>query len=209
MNSSSSLERCCLITVGATVGFQSLIETALNPDFWRFLSARGFTKLRIQCGPDAQWAEDMLATTKEKVPSGIEIKIFATRKNLMKEEMTLCKPVEGRRSQGLVISHAGTGTILDAWKLGLPIVVVPNSSLLDDHQTEMARHLAKEGYATMSSTDCKDLQEAIHKSELLADENKFRWPTHSVQANSTAKTRLWEMAPVEIEKEQDTQMIFD
>lgn len=46
----------------------------------------------------------------------------------------------------------GTGTILDAWKLGIPLVVVPNTSLLDDHQTEMAKHLAKEGYATMSSS---------------------------------------------------------
>lgn len=48
---------------------------------------------------------------------------------------------------------SGTGTILDAWKLGLPIIVVPNTKLLDDHQTEMAQHLAKEGYATMSSTE--------------------------------------------------------
>lgn len=46
----------------------------------------------------------------------------------------------------------GTGTILDAWKLGLSIIVVPNTHLLDDHQTEMAKHLAKEGYATMSTT---------------------------------------------------------
>lgn len=45
----------------------------------------------------------------------------------------------------------GTGTILDAWKLGIPLIVVPNTALLDDHQTEMAKHLAKEGYATMAS----------------------------------------------------------
>lgn len=44
----------------------------------------------------------------------------------------------------------GTGTILDAWKLGVPLVVVPNTELLDDHQTQMARHLATEGYATMA-----------------------------------------------------------
>lgn len=49
------------------------------------------------------------------------------------------------------MTSAGTGTILDGWRLGLSLVVVPNTSLLDDHQTEMAKHLAKEGYATMSS----------------------------------------------------------
>jgi beta-1,4-N-acetylglucosaminyltransferase len=53
----------------------------------------------------------------------------------------------------VLINRIGTGTILDAWKLGLPIIVVPNTRLLDDHQTEMAKHLAKEGYATMSSVE--------------------------------------------------------
>lgn len=79
-----------------------------------------------------------------------------------------CKAQDGSRQAGLVICHAGklsgstarvqilmtstgTGTILDGWRLGLSLVVVPNTSLLDDHQTEMAKHLSKEGYATMSS----------------------------------------------------------
>jgi beta-1,4-N-acetylglucosaminyltransferase len=35
--------------------------------------------------------------------------------------------------------------------MGLPIIVVPNTQLLNDHQTEMAKHLSKEGYAIMSS----------------------------------------------------------
>lgn len=32
----------------------------------------------------------------------------------------------------------------------MPLIVVPNTELLDDHQTEMAEHLAREGYATHS-----------------------------------------------------------
>lgn len=47
----------------------------------------------------------------------------------------------------LVTYIAGTGTILDAWRAEIPLVVVPNKGLLDDHQTEMAKHLAYEGYA--------------------------------------------------------------
>jgi beta-1,4-N-acetylglucosaminyltransferase len=107
MGSPLPLSRTCLITVGATVGFRSLTKTVLDPEFWHFLSARSFTSLHIQCGPDEQWAKDILATTQEKCPPGLNIEVFATRKNLMKEEMTLCKAVEGRRLQGLVISHAG------------------------------------------------------------------------------------------------------
>lgn len=164
---SKQLPRYCLITVGATVGFNDLIKEAIHPDFWHDLNSRGFTALRIQCGPDIESATKRLATLENNKPRGMTVDVFEVSRNLMTEEMTLCKPSRGQRHQGLVISHAGqyhhtsglyilsqhlgTGTILDAWKLSLPIIVVPNTRLLDDHQTEMAKHLAKEGYATMST----------------------------------------------------------
>lgn len=42
----------------------------------------------------------------------------------------------------------GAGTILDAMRLAVPLVVVPNSSLLDNHQEELAAELETQGYAT-------------------------------------------------------------
>ncbi|KAF4977827.1 hypothetical protein FZEAL_5670 [Fusarium zealandicum] len=144
-------DRVCLVTVGATVGFKKLTEAVLQPAFWRFLRSQSFTELHVQCGPDVAWASAELALRKDDVPPGLAIEFFDVKKNLMKEEMTLCKVADERRHLGLVISHAGTGTILDAWKLGLPIIVVPNTQLLNDHQTEMAKHLSKEGYAIMSN----------------------------------------------------------
>lgn len=33
------------------------------------------------------------------------------------------------------------------------MIVVPNTDLLNDHQTEMAHHLAKEGYATQAKAE--------------------------------------------------------
>lgn len=57
-----------------------------------------------------------------------------------------------RRVDGLT-PYAGTGTILDAWKIGVPLIVVPNAHLLDNHQAQMADHLAKEGYATQSTAE--------------------------------------------------------
>lgn len=124
--------------------------------------------------------------------------------------MLLCKASSGSRQTGLVISHAGTGTILDAWKVGLPVIVVPNEGLLDNHQAEMAKHLAKEGYAITSTPSYTDLQGAIHKVNLLWEENKSRWPPHEVkQQKIPGALRLWDMHPQEVEKEEDAQMTND
>lgn len=44
----------------------------------------------------------------------------------------------------------GTGTILDTLRLGLPLIVVPNTSLLDNHQEELAAELAHQNYCVKS-----------------------------------------------------------
>ncbi|KAH6609697.1 glycosyltransferase family 1 protein [Trichoderma cornu-damae] len=210
----ANLQRHCLVTVGATVGFRQLTEQVLQPVFWRFLVAEGFTSLRVQCGPDIGWASARLASLRDEVPQGLRIDALESAKNLMREEMVLCKAASGLRSTGLVISHAGkfvrTGTILDAWKVGLPVIVVPNEELLDNHQAEMAQHLAKEGYAIMSTASYADLEGAIHKSDLLWEDNKSRWPPHTVRPRKNAGgLRLWDMHPQEVEREEDAQMAND
>jgi beta-1,4-N-acetylglucosaminyltransferase len=51
-----------------------------------------------------------------------------------------------RDSQGLVISHAGSGSILEALRYQVPLVVVPNTALLDNHQEELAVAMEKQNY---------------------------------------------------------------
>ncbi|EWZ37610.1 glycosyltransferase family 28 C-terminal domain-containing protein [Fusarium oxysporum Fo47] len=219
------LDRVCLVTVGATTGFGKLVESVLQPSFWQYMNSQRFTQLRVQCGPDLAWASKQLAGRKVNIPSGLRIDLFASKKNLMKEEMSLCKDADGKRQLGLVISHAGTGTILDAWKMGLPLIVVPNIQLLNDHQTEMAKYLSKEGYAIMSSgryvnlylqpslllilDSAEDLEEAIHKVGLLWEENKTRWPPHIIPSQQPKRLRLWDLAPEEVAKEQNATMVHD
>ncbi|KAK2612324.1 N-acetylglucosaminyldiphosphodolichol N-acetylglucosaminyltransferase catalytic subunit alg13 [Conoideocrella luteorostrata] len=206
----SDLQRYCLVTVGATVGFAALTKEVLQPPFWKYLNSQGFTALHIQCGPDITWASAQFSSHKDQLPAGFHVDVFDVKGSLVKDEMMLCKYRSGDRAQGLVISHAGTGTILDVWKLGIPLVVVPNTSLLDDHQTEMAEHLAKQGYATMSSATRLDLQEAIHKAVLLWEENySTRWPAHDIRRKETETARLWDIKPLELEKEEVSQMSHD
>jgi len=45
----------------------------------------------------------------------------------------------------------GSGTILEAMRLGIPLVVVPNPSLKDNHQKELANELQKQGYVIASN----------------------------------------------------------
>jgi beta-1,4-N-acetylglucosaminyltransferase len=104
---SPHLERVCLVTVGATAGFKKLVDSVLLPSFWQYITSQGFTELHIQCGPDVAWASKQLTLFKDDVPSELTIDIFDVKKNLMKEEMILCKDADGKRQLGLVISHAG------------------------------------------------------------------------------------------------------
>lgn len=41
----------------------------------------------------------------------------------------------------------GSGSIMEALRIGVPLVVVPNPALQDNHQEELARQIAKNGWA--------------------------------------------------------------
>jgi beta-1,4-N-acetylglucosaminyltransferase len=64
-------------------------------------------------------------------------------------------------SASIIISHAGAGTALDALRANKKLIVVPNESLLDNHQLELAKKLADEGYCLMAS--CSELEAVLEK----------------------------------------------
>ncbi|KAE8210102.1 hypothetical protein CF327_g5983 [Tilletia walkeri] len=135
-----------LVSVGST-RFDALINTVLHP---AFLSALDGYKLdlQIQYGASAlthssnldliPGAEDgeYTATTR---PHNINIHLFPYTPTLS----TLI------HSADIVISHAGSGTILEVLR-STPtppaLIVVPNHTLMDDHQSELARALGNQGY---------------------------------------------------------------
>ena len=43
-------------------------------------------------------------------------------------------------------AEPGSGSILEALRIGVPLIVVPNTDLLHNHQVELAEELAKQDY---------------------------------------------------------------
>jgi len=48
---------------------------------------------------------------------------------------------------------AGSGTLLEALHLGKTVIAVPNESLMDNHQAEVAEALAEQGYIIQSTPE--------------------------------------------------------
>jgi beta-1,4-N-acetylglucosaminyltransferase len=48
------------------------------------------------------------------------------------------------RQAHLILSHAGAGTVMEALRYHKPLVVVINTLLMDNHQTELARAMAQQ-----------------------------------------------------------------
>lgn len=45
-----------------------------------------------------------------------------------------------------LIQFLGAGTILEALEIDARVIVVPNTSLMDNHQLELAEELERQGY---------------------------------------------------------------
>ena len=76
----------------------------------------------------------------------------------------------------LVITHAGTGSVIPPLKLGKKVIVVPRREKykehLDDHQLELRDVFTDAGY-TLSANNKEELIEALHQIETFVPK-KFR-----------------------------------
>ncbi|KAF4636364.1 hypothetical protein G7Y89_g1732 [Cudoniella acicularis] len=162
------IHRECFVSIGATANFPELLAAAVSEGTLKKLKELNYTDLTLQVGG----LVDYFHQIKPEDDNGINIKYFAFNKHGLEHEMKKCQAKEGESAEGLVVCHAGAGTILDAMRLGLPLVVVPNVSLLDNHQEELAAELQKQGYVV--KTDTKGLAAAIEKATKMA---KKSWPS--------------------------------
>ena len=160
-------KKLCFVTIGATASFDELIAGTLSPAFLAALRDAGYTDLLLQYGKEGE--KLLQKFQKESALNGeqdygVRIQGFAFKKDGLEKEMRAAKG-EDNASEGVVISHAGavysvlhlsafanspsyagSGSILAALRISVPLIVVPNPALLDNHQEELAEVLAAQGY---------------------------------------------------------------
>ena len=157
-----------LFTTGATVTFTLLLEKIIDPVFiTEALLDNGVSTMILQYGNE-------LVNTRHGIENASERRFTETVKKsdiVEKLGLSLVQEQEGvykYKSQmhndfeilafpfiseitkiicesDLVVSHAGTGSMLDVLRLDKPLIVVVNKMLMDNHQTEVADEMQKAG----------------------------------------------------------------
>lgn len=173
-----------LITTGATITFKSLIQIILSPQFLNNLIRLKINKLIIQYGHEIKnsinLSESFFNETInkydlinlfnleiEETPIGddddegirlfknsdIEILAFSYSSNINKYIENV----------DLIISHAGTGSIIDCLHLNKPLIVIVNDKLMDNHQLEIAQQFTKLNYCIYYSI--KELEQYVNNND--------------------------------------------
>ncbi|KAL6712269.1 N-acetylglucosaminyldiphosphodolichol N-acetylglucosaminyltransferase catalytic subunit alg13 [Coniothyrium glycines] len=129
--------KLCFVTTGATAPFTALIESVLQPSTLDALQELGVTHLLVQYGSAKEIYDTCLRSSlshvKRSAGRAFIIDGIDFNPDGLQAQFKLVQ-----QSKGLVISHAGSGSILEALRYQLPLIVVPNTELLDNHQEELA-----------------------------------------------------------------------
>jgi beta-1,4-N-acetylglucosaminyltransferase len=155
------MSKGCFVTVGATAAFDGLVAAALSSQSLIALRDAGYTRLVVQYG-QAESSKSSFQTSLKKVESEfgvlpLHIEGFALTVVDFQEAV---KDVVCTAHRGLLIAHAGrsflkdnfrpdsigTGSLMEGLALRVPTILVPNLSLADNHQAELADHFEKAGY---------------------------------------------------------------
>ncbi|RLV93115.1 UDP-N-acetylglucosamine transferase subunit ALG13 [Spathaspora sp. JA1] len=164
-----------LVTTGATVTFKSLILKVINVEFIEQLISLNVGKLYIQYGNEVKQSKHISHDFffKQIKERGITSKFNLTQRGEWKEPGDVCIfesdkfeiitfPYSAHidvfiSKADVIISHAGTGSIIDALKLQKKLMIVVNDQLMDNHQLEIAQEFSKSKYCL--AYEIKDMDE--------------------------------------------------
>ncbi|KAI5816690.1 glycosyl transferase, partial [Pyronema omphalodes] len=140
-----------LVTVGATVPFPALTDSALTPEFLEALVNLGFGKLQLQHGVYTPRIPDLMEG-EQQANGRINIETFAFDKDLALNYIA---------KADLVVTHAGAGSVLECLRWDKRTIVVENSSLMGGHQRELIEELEGQGYVVEGKLG--ELEKAVQK----------------------------------------------
>lgn len=139
------------VTVGTTK-FDDLINVILSDQIQFHLKQLHCKKLVIQFGTGAEIDRSVIELLLQKYD--IEIECYRLKANILNDI----------KSSDLIISHAGAGSCLEVLIANKPLVAVVNDRLMDNHQTELAEQLNRDGYLLYCTPNT--LSELIKKLEI-------------------------------------------
>uniref|UniRef100_A0A4W3JPK6 UDP-N-acetylglucosamine transferase subunit ALG13 n=1 Tax=Callorhinchus milii TaxID=7868 RepID=A0A4W3JPK6_CALMI len=136
------------VTVGTT-SFDQLIECVSSDAVTRILQTLGCRKLTLQVGRGS-------VEPKAFTGPSFTLDVFRFKESI----------AEDIQSAGLVISHAGAGSCLEALGAGKPLIVVINENLMDNHQLELAKRLHRDGHLLYCT--CSTLPETLRSLDFAS-----------------------------------------
>jgi beta-1,4-N-acetylglucosaminyltransferase len=111
-----------------TTRFDLLIEIVTQQSAFEWMKANGYSAITIQYGKG----------DKPTIPADCPITVnqYDFRPSLEAD----------MKAADLIISHAGAGTVMESLRLKKRLVVVVNTLLMNNHQTELAHAMAKRSH---------------------------------------------------------------
>ncbi|KAF9909921.1 N-acetylglucosaminyldiphosphodolichol N-acetylglucosaminyltransferase catalytic subunit alg13 [Linnemannia zychae] len=122
-----------LVTVGSTQ-FDKLVAAACSSSLQQLLISLGYSQLNIQHGKSPISTSSTIDSTSSE--SRLQVTSYPYKPSLH----------EDMEKADLIISHAGSGSILEALRLNKKLVVVVNEDLMDNHQMELGSALHEQHY---------------------------------------------------------------
>ncbi|KAI0438856.1 hypothetical protein F4803DRAFT_564950 [Xylaria telfairii] len=182
--------RTTFVTIGATAGFRSLLQEVVSPKFLTTLRSLNFTDLVVQCGPDLEYF-DTIKPSHAQTSYGVNITTFSYAPDLKQYYLQASQSDgdgdDGKRDRGVIISHAGSGSIIEALEFDSKLVAVPNPELMDNHQLEIAEEMESQGFLIHGTLG--SISEAVEKADTIA---LRKWPPEPSPGSAYQKGGLWE-----------------
>lgn len=184
-------QKTVLFTTGSTVTFKEILREITTPDFVSSLKeALGVTNMIVQYGNEhdehtgRNLSEEFFNACLEEnnllqelglqnvtLDHASGTTLFETGdKRFLLEVFPYSTELRSyMENADLVVSHAGTGTVIDVLRAHKPLIVVTNPKLMHDHQTEVADQLVRGNYCKKVNLDDTFVEQLLTTIKVIGD----------------------------------------